>query len=545
MISKRNKSAEEAFIVVSAVFLMMLFVIFYSLNTNKYNFEAPVDVSDNWEMVSEAHTGMVTMTREITEAMQGKALLFRTTDAILNIYIDDVEIYKFSDTTSICRSPGSAWHIVNIPRRVNENTTLGCKLTLEIRQVYSYKFRDKLKIFMGTSGDLILSKVYSELKKITIIVVLVITGVLMCVIYSVKVSRKTGEDGIKKELYLGILTILVSILFGCGMFTSQMFIASGILQYFIYYSIMMVVPLVLMLYLKEIFIYFDCVPYFFIHTAVVAVFTAFQLFGVQEYVESEPIYIAVFICEFLAIAYDLYKSYNKQFVLISKYEIVALIILCISIIGNFIQFLDNPASDTDLLITASGLLIYVAVSIYTSILTVIPAIMNSVENDKLSKLAFIDGSTQVYNRMAFNRDVKKIDLKDLYITALDLNNLKYYNDNYGHNVGDELIQAAVEVLKEVYGESSVYRVGGDEFIILKSGIEREDQSRWRQELSDRTNEYTNNNRRGLILEIACGDASYVYGDMSYEEVYKRADHNMYEHKSVLKEHSKIKYVRKD
>ena len=70
--------------------------------------------------------------------------------------------------------------------------------------------------------------------------------------------------------------------------------------------------------------------------------------------------------------------------------------------------------------------------------------------------------------MSFFADIKRFP-KDS-ITALcefDLNNLKIINDTKGHEAGDKALQAIADSLKDVAGRRiMVYRIGGDEFIIL-------------------------------------------------------------------------------
>ena len=50
---------------------------------------------------------------------------------------------------------------------------------------------------------------------------------------------------------------------------------------------------------------------------------------------------------------------------------------------------------------------------------------------------------------------------------MDLNGLKRANDSFGHVAGDELIQAAADCMKNSFSEhGKVYRVGGDEFVVI-------------------------------------------------------------------------------
>ncbi len=62
----------------------------------------------------------------------------------------------------------------------------------------------------------------------------------------------------------------------------------------------------------------------------------------------------------------------------------------------------------------------------------------------------------------------KLDLKKEWIyISLDLNSLKHINDTYGHDVGDEMICAAAACMTASFGEfGKVYRIGGDEFVVI-------------------------------------------------------------------------------
>lgn len=51
--------------------------------------------------------------------------------------------------------------------------------------------------------------------------------------------------------------------------------------------------------------------------------------------------------------------------------------------------------------------------------------------------------------------------------VLDIDNLKYVNDQFGHLIGDELIKKSSKILSEIVeGNDFVARTGGDEFTIL-------------------------------------------------------------------------------
>ncbi len=90
------------------------------------------------------------------------------------------------------------------------------------------------------------------------------------------------------------------------------------------------------------------------------------------------------------------------------------------------------------------------------------------EKEKLLYVSNTDALTGCLNRHAYETDINKLDLKKEWIyISLDLNSLKHINDTYGHDVGDEMICAAAACMTASFGEfGKVYRIGGDEFVVI-------------------------------------------------------------------------------
>jgi GGDEF domain-containing protein len=70
-----------------------------------------------------------------------------------------------------------------------------------------------------------------------------------------------------------------------------------------------------------------------------------------------------------------------------------------------------------------------------------------------------DHLTGCLNRKAFDADPRK------YLLIVDLDSLKYVNDNIGHRCGDQMLCALSSELIDCFGEDSVYRLSGDEFAV--------------------------------------------------------------------------------
>lgn len=79
-----------------------------------------------------------------------------------------------------------------------------------------------------------------------------------------------------------------------------------------------------------------------------------------------------------------------------------------------------------------------------------------------------DMMTQTFNRSYYESGKYKEDLKyPVCVVMADVNNLKYYNDNYGHKEGDVLIKTIVNNMQRyLRNEDRLIRIGGDEFLIL-------------------------------------------------------------------------------
>ncbi len=95
---------------------------------------------------------------------------------------------------------------------------------------------------------------------------------------------------------------------------------------------------------------------------------------------------------------------------------------------------------------------------------------------KLREQAITDELTGLYNRAYLDEFIKtnNDDYYPLSIISADCDGLKEINDTYGHTAGDEYIKAAVSLFKKVLPQDSImFRMGGDEFVILLPSTSKE------------------------------------------------------------------------
>lgn len=145
------------------------------------------------------------------------------------------------------------------------------------------------------------------------------------------------------------------------------------------------------------------------------------------------------------------------------------------------------------------------------------------EEEFLRKMSFHDQLTGLYNRNRYNLTLKnwaKDCQNQVGILYLDLDGLKWANDNLGHAAGDLLIRNTALILEETF-PGQAYRIGGDEFVVIRQGIPEEDFRREIDTLMERAKEKNVSFSIGIVWQPQCPDLPAAL---------READNKMYEEK---------------
>jgi diguanylate cyclase (GGDEF)-like protein/PAS domain S-box-containing protein len=159
--------------------------------------------------------------------------------------------------------------------------------------------------------------------------------------------------------------------------------------------------------------------------------------------------------------------------------------------------------------------------------------------EKYNYLAHHDELTGLPNRRYFQEILSKCidnrtsESQDMVLIFLDLDKLKMINDTFGHTKGDLLIKEAANILKECIGENDhVFRVGGDEFILLCFNIKNRKQA---TELADKIINAFNReiimDHHQLHITPSFGLVLYQENPSNFENCLIYADNAMYKAKS--------------
>ena len=157
---------------------------------------------------------------------------------------------------------------------------------------------------------------------------------------------------------------------------------------------------------------------------------------------------------------------------------------------------------------------------------------------------YIDGLTGVKNRTAYLECVEKIEKRinsgdaEFAVVMFDLNGLKRINDDLGHEKGDMTIKKAAGVIKETFADEQVFRIGGDEFVVLL--MDSPDKIDELMSCFEKNCADANDKDDGIPFVISKGYAVFdASTDNNYQYTFERADHAMYKDKKAY--YSNIKH----
>ena len=154
--------------------------------------------------------------------------------------------------------------------------------------------------------------------------------------------------------------------------------------------------------------------------------------------------------------------------------------------------------------------------------------------ERLNNLSRFDYLTNVKNSRAFYEEIILYESDynrynmNYSIVYVDIDHFKTYNDIYGHKTGDEILKFLTELLREnIRVTDEVYRIGGDEFIIVFKNISKDVA---RVKMKKIGYEFKKNSQFHFEVGISYGIVERSENDVSSDDLVHLADMNMYHNK---------------
>lgn len=163
-------------------------------------------------------------------------------------------------------------------------------------------------------------------------------------------------------------------------------------------------------------------------------------------------------------------------------------------------------------------------------------------NYNLKKVISKDNLTGLYNRHHLELVQQKVlqDASDragsFGLMHLDLDHFKTINDKYGHEVGDDVLKETATILSLFTREEElVFRIGGDEFLVILPDIaDKEALQYFKERLKKTFDDHKISDQYDVSIGPSIGVGIYPEDGLTFDDVLRKADQAMYQEKGANK-----------
>lgn len=460
---------------------------------------------------------------------KASTLMFYSQHQTVVVEVDGKLLYTRSlKTDSILHTTGRNCEMVSVPENTRSIlvTLTNCNLDKQVSDPVFYQ-GDGVHMFRH------------ELLKAGIPMLLgimnVVLGILM-LIYWLFVHHWAYVS--KSMLYLGILTTDLGAWFCLETSSSILLSQNPVFHSYVTRMLLLLLPIPFMMFVRHYLKARDrylCRIFVWLDVAEIAVVLFLQLMDIRDLTQTLWM---THVMIGLAVLYFIYTICNKFYHHTTTHALWICTIGIIILIGALFSDMYNyyqGSQDIEIVGRIAMLLFIVTLACDTAFVS-----LKEIDAGRRAalyrELAEKDLLTGCYNRNAYHEDTSRCKkLTNLLLFAFDLNNLKYYNDKFGHDCGDQYITDAAHILRKIFSRhGKLYRIGGDEFCVLIDDHNTCDISHLICCLRKEESIY-NASSRNIHLQISCGYAVFdPRTDADLDALQKRADQNMYENKKQLK-----------
>lgn len=499
-------------------------VVINNFNDGWYLNNEPVNSLDNKIETNVKEHNEYTFSHVITKDMAGYFLHFKSTNQYVNVFIDNKLVYKVDIPikTNLVNTPASSYNYIKIPI-----DSIGKKIEIQIREHYNDFSNKTISFTLGEKTDIEGEYLRNVLPNTFISAMLLVIGIILIIISAV---FKDQVDTTKKTFLLGMFSFSFAIWSLSETYVLYWLVKNPIAIYFLRYGSLFIIPIYFILFTRqELFkipAYKNKVKILdglsIFHTLLIILIYALQLLKILDFKFTRTFYHIGLAIELIVLIYiestKSKKSNSIRKILSSMPFVILVMSICFDI-GLF--YLEGIKSGWGCRL---WIFFYITITVKNTIADALTKALEGAEAKHLKEIAYTDTLTGINNRNAFVSNLANTNIQKTTILSFDVNNLKYYNDNYGHDKGDELLISMANTLKKVF-KNSAYRMGGDEFIVLLDTIDNKKIEELIKQFESEVIDFNNSNDK-IILQSAYGYSAYSEGK-TYDDMIKEADKNMY------------------
>ena len=481
---------------------------------------------------------VVTITRALPNIPDGKVYLrIRTAMVSLKVTVNDKSIYYYGDPSqlSIKNGIGGAWNFVDI-------SGLRGSITLEEVSPYDSHAGGFSEVVIGQYGDLYCDTIIRLTPTFAISLISIVFGVVL-IFAGVYFSIRLGNNSV---FFLGMFCVMGSMWSLAETRLLDIFLPRPYTVNMISYISQIIAPFLLLLYARSFYSLEHnklCNMVLWFGGAEIGLFFMLQLLGV---VELLPMLGMLHIYTILCMGYVIYANIRHRKDL-PKVDIrllaVAYTCIAISAVADLFCYI-MIISGNELHPYDSAFFFRIGFAMFIMLLTVISLRRGARVLKRIVELSAYktDQMTGMLSRHVFDEDMtalenEKGNMKSLGLLLFDMNNLKLINDAQGHKAGDNSIVAVSTVLKKIFSNvSKCYRIGGDEFFIVLSNIEKKSFEKLLRDFEEEVTLYNRDNQ--FKVDVAVGGGYFCRSDPNWQEsiysLFTLVDGRMYEDKRSKK-----------
>ena len=430
------------------------------------------------------------------------------------VYVDDTKLFDLTTPQNgFSKTMGTQLRFVRIGKDLNGKT-----IKLEIRPLLGDHIQYSVEPMMiGTRSDIVWHILKSEQSEVITTVLIIIFGFVLLLLAIIIRCSDYEDDESDKMFYLGMISAICGIYLTCQFKVSHIIAPNGYLPYYFEFTSLMLISVAVSLFIrtnvdgviKKLYTLMSCI---FVLNVLVQTFLNFVLkIDYKMMLFVTHILIGLFVILILSTMIILHKKKSIQYMLIS---------IMFPIVGSIIDIvrLYRISDDKTIHFFSMGLYIFVLMQVTRTIRQYLTKSRSHLKAEVYEHLAFTDGLTELNNRLSFENDI---------------NECKRANDTMGHSAGDILIRGIATVLREAVGnDGKIYRIGGDEFVVLIHDITDDGIEKVLKRIEKCRIKY--NEENNVNLDFARGVSVYTEGDTTFENLVARADAEMYRDKRLTK-----------
>lgn len=535
---KNKKLTRIFYYIITVIVVIQLAILFATIdnssNSKKYTkdkFKSVKYIEEFNETTSNITGNDYTIFEtNIKKDMLGQTLVFYTYHSTTEVYVDDKLIYELKANEEMFKTAATCVNSVVIPIDSLDKT-----LKVKVKGCYNNIEYSPITFLYGDSLDIAEYLALQELVSNIINIALIIFSMILII---VGIAFYKYKDYISKMVYIGLFLLSYAVWGATDSYIVQYIIQKPITLMILCYLSLYMAPVFILLYIRDK-TYGDNIKKESIatiikaHLSIVLVLELLQLLHIADMREAVLIVHLMIIAEVVLITkYTMVSIYSEN--VSNKKNIIHKIVMLTTLFAVTYTVIEYTiTSKINSTLISLGVLIY-SIRLATDIVTEADnEEYLKMQNKELKELAYVDKMTECKNRNAFIHDTKDINIEDKVILSFDMNNLKYYNDNFGHDTGDKLLIQLAKMLKEVFGYDAVYRLGGDEFEIITDTSKNINELLAKFEQLEK--EYNASNNLDAKLCAAYGYAIYDENtNTDISDMVSISDKRMYEHKRMLK-----------